>query len=31
MLEYRLTKDGDLIEQEVNVIANIMKEIKTEE
>lgn len=27
MLEYRLTEDGVLIEKEVNVVENIMKEI----
>ena len=31
MLEYRLTEDGVLIEKEVNVVENVMKEISQEE
>ncbi len=30
MLEYRLTEDGVLIEKEVNVVENVMKEINGE-
>ena len=30
MLEYRLTEDGVLIEKEVNVVENVMKEINPE-
>lgn len=31
MLEYRLTEDGVLIEKEVNVVENVMKEINAED
>lgn len=31
MLEYRLTEDGVLIEKEVNVVENVMKEINSED
>ena len=31
MLEYRLTEDGVLIEKEVNVVENVMKEINAKD
>ena len=31
MLEYRLTEDGVLIEKEVNVVENVMKEINVDD